>query len=159
MLLGNEQTKECSSSSSVFSYLQCHPFLTAHALSNLPQHQLWSSRLPLLGSLLHVPHVPGLLTNAAQWFIQRYGKMVTPHPPYQKKNLRLIWVLFRYYRLGFTLARILRSYSTTMRMQEICSTKTLSQASETFINPQSLNDQFQDVLTVLFTDSGCLETN
>ena len=34
------------------------------------------SRLPLLGSLLHVPHVPGLLTNAAQWFIQRYGKLV-----------------------------------------------------------------------------------
>jgi len=33
-------------------------------------------RLPLLGSLLHVPHVPGLLTNAAQWFIQRYGKLV-----------------------------------------------------------------------------------
>ena len=26
-------------------------------------------------------------------------------------------------------------------------------------NPQSLNDQFQDVLTVLFTDSGCWETN
>ena len=36
-------------------------------------------RLPLLGSLLHVPHVPGLLTNAAQWFIQRYGKLV-PSP-------------------------------------------------------------------------------
>ena len=36
----------------------------------------WSCRLPLLGSLLHVPHVPGLLTNAAQWFIQRYGKLV-----------------------------------------------------------------------------------
>ena len=34
------------------------------------------SRLPLLGSLLHVPHVPGILTNAAQWFIQRYGKLV-----------------------------------------------------------------------------------
>ena len=32
--------------------------------------------LPLLGSLLYVPHVPGLLTNAAAWFITRYGKLV-----------------------------------------------------------------------------------
>ena len=28
-----------------------------------------------------------------------------------------------------------------------------------FINPPYLNDQFQDVPTVLFTDSGCLEAN
>ena len=33
--------------------------------------------LPLLGSLLYVPHVPGLLTNAAGWFIKRYGKLVS----------------------------------------------------------------------------------
>ena len=32
------------------------------------------------------------------------------------------------HRLGFTLVPILQSYSTTMRTQEICSTKTLSQA-------------------------------
>ena len=52
----------------------------AGLVSNLSQNKHWSCRLPLLGSLLHVPHVPGLLTNAAQWFIQRYGKLVTSFP-------------------------------------------------------------------------------
>ena len=157
MLLGNEQTKECSSGSSVFSYLQCHPFLTAHASSHLPQHQLWSSRLPLLGSLLHVPHVPGLLTNAAQWFIQRYGKMVTPPPSLEKMkiNLSVISLLQVGLYLGPYPAIVLYDYEDARDLfnQDVVS------GIRNLFNPQSLNDQFQDVLTVLCTDSGCLETN
>ena len=55
-------------------------------------------------------------------------------PPQRKISLTKISSIDSLYRLGSTLARILQSSSMTMRTQEICSTKTSSQA-ETFINP------------------------
>ena len=122
------------------------------------------SRLPLLGSLLHVPHVPGLLTNAAQWFIQRYGKLVIVYlvvlvllSLYMDRETYLYITLdkssskavgsieadiwgFWPLRLDFTLVPIQQLSSTPMRTREIFSTKTSSQACLSFfIFPPSCN--------------------
>ena len=119
-----------------------------------------SFRLPLLGSLLHVPHVPGLLTNAAQWFIQRYGKMVSfPLKERSAWQRSLALIPFTGWALPWPVScsRPLWLWGRKRFVQpRRCIRQKLLSTLHSILE---WLDQFQDVLTVLFIDSECLEAN